>query len=399
MRGLYVHARPRRRARGARRLHLLRRLEAARRRRRRGQGQGLHRRGRRRSRRLRITAKGETSLLRKTDGAWKMIEPIADRGRPDRGHRRWSTASPTSRSTAWSTRTPTDLASTAWPTPQGRRRVQGRGRRHRDAEARRQDADAGRHLRGEGRRQARVPGRRRSRRPASTQAVRPARQEDPEGSIATRPTASRSPAPTGTAAMTRADSEWRVDGAVERPRRLQRHRGAADRLSTTNMSEHRRRPTRRTWRSTASTSRSTTVVMKAGSSAATLARRQDRGRQDLRAGPVAADGVHGRRRRCHRPEEGLRRLPQEGAVRVPRLLGARRVRARRAAPQTYASRRSRASGENAAEKWKVTVAGDGAVATRDADAAKMDDLLTKLVGLQGRRRSSADGRRPRQRRR
>jgi hypothetical protein len=38
-------------------------------------------------------------------------------------------------------------------------------------------------------------------------------------------------------------------------------------------------------------------------------------------------------------------------------------------------------GENAAEKWTVTATGDGAFGTRDADAAKADDLLGKVSGL------------------
>lgn len=49
--------------------------------------------------------------------------------------------------------------------------------------------------------------------------------------------------------------------------------------------------------------------------------------------------------------------------------------------QTVTLAKVKGAGENAAEKWTVTVAGDGAFATRDADATAADDLLTKLTGL------------------
>ena len=48
--------------------------------------------------------------------------------------------------------------------------------------------------------------------------------------------------------------------------------------------------------------------------------RQDRGRSNLRPRRVAADGVHARHDVEGRPQEELRRLPQEGVVRVPAVL-------------------------------------------------------------------------------
>ena len=39
------------------------------------------------------------------------------------------------------------------------------------------------------------------------------------------------------------------------------------------------------------------------------------------------------------------------------------------------------SGDNAAEKWQVAVSGDDAFGARDADAGKVEDLLSKLSGL------------------
>jgi hypothetical protein len=50
-------------------------------------------------------------------------------------------------------------------------------------------------------------------------------------------------------------------------------------------------------------------------------------------------------------------------------------------PQTVTLAKVKGEGENAAEKWTVAVAGDGAFAARDAEAALADDLLTKVAGL------------------
>jgi hypothetical protein len=49
--------------------------------------------------------------------------------------------------------------------------------------------------------------------------------------------------------------------------------------------------------------------------------------------------------------------------------------------QTVTLAKVAGTGENAAEKWTVAVSGEGAFAARDADAALADDLLTKVAGL------------------
>ena len=49
--------------------------------------------------------------------------------------------------------------------------------------------------------------------------------------------------------------------------------------------------------------------------------------------------------------------------------------------QTVTLAKVKGTGENAAEKWQVTVTGEGAAATRDADATAADDLLNKVATL------------------
>ena len=65
--------------------------------------------------------------------------------------------------------------------------------------------------------------------------------------------------------------------------------------------------------------------------------------------------------------------------------------------QTVTLAKVKGEGENAAEKWTVTVTGDGAFATRDAEAGKADDLLTKVVGLRAQSFAAAAAGRGRRR--
>ena len=108
-----------------------------------------------RSRKIRVTYAGETTLLKKQDGGWKMLEPAPST--PIRPRRSASQAITNARGPPSSTRTPPTSRSSGWPS-RDQRRVQGRGRRRRRVQAGQQDRDAERHLRGQGRREARVPG-------------------------------------------------------------------------------------------------------------------------------------------------------------------------------------------------------------------------------------------------
>ena len=155
-----VHAHPRRRARGARRLHLLRRFEAAggRRRRRAGdEGEGLHRRGRQ-DQRAAHHLPGRDVAAQEDRARLEDDRAGADRGRSARGDRRRAGAhQPRDRPRRRRERRRTS-SSSAWPNPPITVEFKAEGGASGTLEAGQQERDAGRDLRAEERREARVPG-------------------------------------------------------------------------------------------------------------------------------------------------------------------------------------------------------------------------------------------------
>ena len=102
-------ARPRRRSRRLLLLrHLLARARTARRRSPSRGGSGPS--SRRTSRRVTIKREGDTIRLKRVEGGWEMLEPVATRGRPRPPSTRWSRASPPPAWTARSTSNPAKLA-------------------------------------------------------------------------------------------------------------------------------------------------------------------------------------------------------------------------------------------------------------------------------------------------
>ena len=295
MRGLTSTLDPRRRPRGARRLHLLRRLEAA-------GGRAPTARPRRRkrsspSRPTRSTSCASPTRVnrrcsRSPTAGWKMIEPAqidADppeaigvahgaHQRRDRPRRRRERDRPR----AVRPRQPADHGG-----------VQGRRRRVGNAEARQQERHAGRDVRGQGRREAGVPGVVVPGDQLQPQAVRPARQEDPEVRSRQGGFAGRWSKGADTLELARSGSEWKVVKPVPSRSDYSAIEGFLTRLSSSNMSklveenaEGPREVRARQAVDDGDDRRRQREDRARG--------RQDRGRRDLREGRVAADGLHGR---------------------------------------------------------------------------------------------------------
>ena len=182
----------------------------------------------------------------------------------------------------------------------------------------------------------------------------------------------------GTAAMSRSDSIWRITspsnargdyGAIE---------GVLTKLATTNMTEvvaaEMKDPAAYGLDKPVAT-----VVVKTGSSAATLALGKTEGgktfARDLSRGLVFT------------VDESMVTDMQKGAgdYRRKEILDFRGFNAKEVVvtrgAQTVTLTKVPGSGENAAEKWQVAVSGDGAFGARDADAGKVEDLLSKISGL------------------
>ena len=186
----------------------------------------------------------------------------------------------------------------------------------------------------------------------------------------------------GTAAMTRADSVWRIAapsnargdyGAIE---------GVLTKLATTMMTGVTA-PEMKDAKEYGLDKPAVTVVVKTGSSAATLALGRTVG------GKTFARDLS--RAMVFTVDESMVTDLQKGAedYRRKEIFDFRGFTAREVVltrgNQTATLTKVKGAGENAAEKWQIAVTGDGAFATRDADAAKADDLLTKVAGLRAER--------------
>ena len=183
---------------------------------------------------------------------------------------------------------------------------------------------------------------------------------------------------TGTIILNRADSVWRLTGPTSARGDYGAIEGVLTKLSTTMMAAIAAPEVKDpvAWGFDKPVA---TVVVKTGSSAATLvlgttvagkafARDLSRAMVFTVDESMVTDMI--------RPAAEYRRKEVFDA----RGFSAREVVLTRGA-QTVTLAKVKGAGENAAEKWTVTVTGDGAFATRDADATAADDLLTKLTGL------------------
>ena len=234
------HAHPRGRARGARRLHLLRRLEAAG-----GKPDGSSATKEKvftveadKINELRITDQGETILLKKSEAGWKMVEPTQTEADPPEAIGVAHGARPTSSSSASSTRMPTDLAQFGLAKPPITRRLQGR-RRQRRGSLKLGDKNAT-----QGELYAHKNDEKRvflvssfQETQLQPQAVRSARQEDPEvrsrqGRFAGARRRARS-----SIEMARSSSEWKVVKPVPSRSDYGAIEGFLSRLSSSNMSK------------------------------------------------------------------------------------------------------------------------------------------------------------------
>ncbi|MGE0361617.1 MAG: DUF4340 domain-containing protein [Vicinamibacterales bacterium] len=182
----------------------------------------------------------------------------------------------------------------------------------------------------------------------------------------------------GTAVMTRADSVWRITSPSNARGDYGVIEGLLTKLSTTMMAAIVA-PEVKDPVAFGLDKPVATVVVKTGSSAATLvlgttvagrtfARDLSRAMVFTVDESMATDMIRG--------AEEYRRKEIFDA----RGFSAREVVLTRGA-QTVTLAKVKGEGENAAEKWTVAVTGDGAFAARDADATTADDLLTKLTGL------------------
>ncbi len=184
--------------------------------------------------------------------------------------------------------------------------------------------------------------------------------------------------PAGTATMTRADSTWRITAPANARGDYGAIEGLLTKLSTTMMAAvaapEVKDPVMYGFEKPVAT-----VVVKTGSSAATLV-----------LGTTVAGKTFARdlsRAMVFTIDETVATDLQKGADEYRRKevfdfrgFTAKEVVLTRGA-QTVTLAKVAGSGENAAEKWTVAVTGDGAFATRDADAALADDLLTKVSTL------------------
>ncbi|MGD9903813.1 MAG: DUF4340 domain-containing protein [Vicinamibacterales bacterium] len=183
---------------------------------------------------------------------------------------------------------------------------------------------------------------------------------------------------TGTIVMARNDSAWRLTSPSNARGDYGVIEGLLTKLSTTTMSAivapEVKDPVAFGFEKPVAT-----VVVKAGSSAATLV-----------LGTTVAGKTFARdlsRAMVFSVDESMTTdmIRGAGEYRRKEIFDARGFTAREIVltrgAQTVTLAKVKGEGENAAEKWTVAVTGDGAFAARDADAAAADDLVTKLTGL------------------
>ena len=328
----HFHAHPRRRPRGARRLHLFRRLEEAG-----GRAPTARRRRRRRSSPSRPTrstssaspTRANRRCCKKDDSGWKMIEPTPIEADPPE-----AIGVATALTNVEIVRVVDENATEPRTVRPGQSadhgRVQGRGRRVGNVEAGQQERDAGRDLRAEERREAGVPGVVVPGDQLQPQAVRSARQEDPEvRSRQGRFAGAREGRQHDRAVAIRQRVEGRQAGAVAQ--RLQRRSKASSRGC--------RRPTCRSCveekpkdlAKYGLDKPSMTVTIGAGSAKTVLevgkakdgeTYAKDASRPMVFTVDTTLQGDL---------EQELRRLPQEGVVRVPAVLSREAARGARRA--------------------------------------------------------------------
>jgi hypothetical protein len=182
----------------------------------------------------------------------------------------------------------------------------------------------------------------------------------------------------GTTAMTRADSVWRITAPVSARGDYGAIEGVLTKLATTMMTGVAA-PEMKDAKEYGLDKPTATVVVKTGSSAATIA-----------LGRTADGKTFARdlsRAMVFTVDESMATDLQKGAADYRRKevfdfrgFTAKEVVLTRGSQATTLTK-VKGEGENAAEKWQVAVTGDGAFAARDADASKADDLLTKVAAL------------------
>jgi hypothetical protein len=325
---------------------------------------------------IRITAKGETSLLRKTDGAWKLVEPIAtdvdqnevsalvngianlDENRevePNAGNlAEFGLAEPKA-----------DISFKAAGGAAGRLRLGDQTPTAGDMYA----------LKDDGTRVFLIAPFSENTLARSSFDLRDKRvlrfeRDKADGLEITNAK--------GTAAMARADSTWRIASPANARGDYGAIEGVLTKLSTTMMAAIAA-PEMKDPVMYGLDKPVATVVVKTGSSAATLV-----------LGTTVAGKTFARdlsRAMVFTVDESMATDMAKGADDYRRKevfdfrgFTAKEVVLTRGA-QTVTLVKVKGTGENAAEKWQVTVTGDGAAATRDADATAADDLLAKVAGL------------------
>jgi hypothetical protein len=324
---------------------------------------------------VRVTAKGETSLLRKTDGTWKMVEPIATdvdqnevsalvSGLANLEENREVDPAATNLAEYGLAEPKADIAFTAGSTT-GRIRLGDQTPTSSDMYA----------LKGDDTRVFLVPTFTENTLARSSFDLRDKRilrfERDQADGLEIR-------AGKGTTTMARADSAWRITapsnargdyGAIE---------GLLTKISTTMMASVAA-PTVGDPKTYGLDTPAATVVVKSGSNAATLV-----------LGSTVDGKTYARdlsRELVFTVDESLLTDLQKGAdeYRRKEVFDVRGDTAKTVVftrgNQTVTLNKVKGEGENAAEKWQVAVTGDGAFAARDADAGKADDLLTKVSGL------------------
>ena len=182
----------------------------------------------------------------------------------------------------------------------------------------------------------------------------------------------------GTAAMARADSTWRITSAANARGDYGAIEGVLTKLATTMMAAIAA-PEMKDPVMYGLDKPVATVVVKTGSSAATLV-----------LGTTVAGKTFARdlsRAMVFTVDESMATDMAKAADDYRRKevfdfrgFSAKEVVLTRGA-QTVTLAKVKGTGENAAEKWQVTVTGEGAAAARDADATAADDLLTKVATL------------------
>jgi hypothetical protein len=325
---------------------------------------------------LRVTAKGETSLLRKTDGTWKMVEPIATdvdqnevsalvSGIANLEENREVEPNATNLAEFGLAEPKADLTFKAAGGATGRVRLGDQTPTAGDMYA----------VKDDGTRVFLVgtfTENTLARSPFDLRDKRVLRFERDKADGLEITTAA------GTASMSRADSTWRITAPANARGDYGAIEGLLTKLSTTMMAAvaapEVKDPVMYGFEKPVAT-----VVVRTGSSAATLI-----------VGTTVAGKTFARdlsRAMVFTIDETVATDLQKGADEYRRKevfdfrgFTAKEVVLTRGA-QTVTLTKVAGSGENAGEKWQVTVTGDGAFATRDADAALTDDLLTKVAAL------------------